>query len=413
MHRSPGISKHRPLGPFLASMLAAMAVLLAPAVSVAAEPIKIGMTVSSQGRFALAAQSGERGLRIWLEDVNGRGGVDVGGEKRMVELTTLDDRSDKAMVPRVYETLAKEEKVDIMFGPFGSTLTGAAANTTEQFGKFLMIWSASSDTIYEQGYKYVVSGSQIAASRLGHPSVKALNAMGVKSIAFAYLDEPFPAGITKGAADLAKELGVEVVMMEKFAKGTKDFSLIIQKALASGADAFYPTSYEGDQMIIARQLREQGANFPATYMVYASQPQFLETGQDAMNLVSQTLLHDKINWDVTAGLSRAEVMASYDKLYPDVAYPADFQTALAYSAGAVLEEIIKKAGSLEPASLKQAAIDLNGDKLVVMTGPYEILDTGKQVSMEFVIMQNMADGPEVIFPPEIATAKAVYPAPAN
>ena len=67
----------------------------------------------------------------------------------------MDDRSDKAMVPRVYETLIKEKGVDILFGPFGSTLTGAAANTTEQFDKFLMIWSASSDAIYEQGYKYV------------------------------------------------------------------------------------------------------------------------------------------------------------------------------------------------------------------------------------------------------------------
>lgn len=391
----------------LAAVTAALA--FAPAVE-AADPIKIGMTVSSQGRFALAAQSGERGLRIWIDDVNSRGGIEVGGEKRPVELVSLDDRSDKAMVPRVYETLIKEENTDILFGPFGSTLTGAAANTTEQFGKFLMIWSASSDAIYEQGYKYVVSGSQIAASRLGHPSVKALNAMGVKSIAFAYLDEPFPAGITKGAIDLAKELGIEVVMEEKFAKGTKDFSLIIQKALASGADAFYPTGYEGDQMIIARQLRELGANFPATYMVYASQPQFLEIGQDALYLTSQTLLHPKINWDVNAGLTRAEVMERYKKLFPDVAYEPDFQTALAYAAGAVLEEIVKKADSLDPAALKQAALDLN-EKLTVMTGPYKILDTGKQVSMEFVIMQNMKDGPEVIFPPEIATAKPAYPAP--
>ncbi len=397
----------------LLGTLAALAVTaLAPAGAAwAADPIKIGMTVSSTGRFALASQSGERGLRIWIDDVNSRGGIPVGGEKRTIDLVTLDDRSDKTMVPRVYETLIKDRGVDIAFGPFGSTLTGAAATTTEQFGKFLTIWSASSDAIYEQGYQYVVSASQIAASRLGHPSVKALNAMGVKRIAFAHLDEPFPAGITKGAEALAKELGMEVVMMEKFAKGTKDFSIIIQKALASGADAFYPTSYEGDQMIIARQLRELDASFPVTYMVYASQPQFLEIGQDADYLVSQTLLHDKINWEVNAGLPRAEVVKRYEKLFPDVSYPPDFQTALAYSAGAVLEEIIKKADSLEPAKLKQAALDLNG-QLTVMTGPYRIEPTGKQVSMEFVIMQNLNGGPEVVYPPEIATAKAVYPVPA-
>jgi len=387
------------------------AVMAAGEIAAAAEPIKIGMTVSSTGRFALASQSGERGLRIWLEDVNERGGIPVGGETRPIELITLDDRSDKTMVPRVYETLIKDHDIDIAFGPFGSTLTGAAANTTEQFDTFLTIWSASSDAIYEQGYENVVSATQIAASRLGHPSVKALHSLGVESIAFANLDEPFPAGITKGAIELAQELGIEVVMEETFAQGTKDFSVIIQKALASGADVFYPTSYEGDQMIIARQLREFDANFPGVFVVYASQPQFLEIGQDAHYLMSQTLLHEKIDWDVTAGLSRAEMTERYDAMFPDVSYPPDFQTALAYAAGAVLEEIILKADSVDPTALKQAAIDLNDEELVVMTGPYEIEDTGKQISMEFVVMQNLPDGPEVIFPEAVATTKAVYPVP--
>ena len=100
----------------------------------------------------------------------------------------------------------------------------------------------------------------------------------------------------------------------------------------------------------------------------------------------------------------------YKKLFPNVAYPADFQTALAYSAGAVLEEIIKKANSVDPAKMKQAALDLNG-KLTVMTGPYNILPTGKQTSMEFVIMQNQKTGTEVVYPSSVATAKAVYPMP--
>ncbi len=391
--------------------LSAAAALAAALPALAAEPIRIGMTVSQTGRFALAAQSGERGLRIWLEDVNSRGGIEVGGETRPVELVTLDDRSDKALVPRVYETLIKEEGADVLFGPFGSTLTGAAANTTEQFDRFLMIWSASADSIYEQGYEHVVSGTQIAASLLGQPTVKAFHAMGATSIAIAYLDEPFPAGIAKGAVALAEELGMEVTMNEPFATGTKDYSLIIQKALASGAQTFYPTSYEGDQMIIARQLRELGANFDGVGIFYGSQPQFLEIGQDANYLFSQTLLNPKVNWEVTHGLSREEMMARYDELFPDAAYEADFQTALAYGAGVVLEEVIRTAGSLEADALKQAALDLSGE-MTVMTGPYEIEETGRQVSMEFVVMQKLPESLEVVYPPAVRTAEPVYPVPA-
>jgi len=391
--------------------ITAMAVAMMAFVDFAeAQTIRVGMTVSSSGRFALAAQAGARGAKIWVDDVNSRGGVMIGGKKHPVELVELDDRSDKQMVARVYENLIKEHNVDVLLGPFGSTLTSAAAHVTEKYGKFLIIWSASSDKIYEQGYKYVVSGSQIAASLLGAPAIKLIHSLGIKKIAFAYLDEPFPAGMTQGAAKLAKDFGMKVTMMEKFAKGTKDFSIMLQKAKASGAEALYPVGYEGDEMAMARQLREMNINFPLVYMVYASQAQFLAIGNDADYIFSQTLMNPKVNWKVTDGLNREQVVARYKALFPDAAYPADFQTALAYSACAVLEKIMTTANSLEPAKLKQAAIDLSG-KITVMTGPYKILDNGKQVQMEFVIMQNQANGPEVVWPKPVRTAEPIFPVP--
>ncbi len=46
-----------------------------------AHKIRVGMTVSSTGRFALAAQSGARGAKIWVDDINSRGGIVIGGKK--------------------------------------------------------------------------------------------------------------------------------------------------------------------------------------------------------------------------------------------------------------------------------------------------------------------------------------------
>ncbi|TWT10885.1 amino acid ABC transporter substrate-binding protein [Reyranella sp. CPCC 100927] len=386
---------------------------LVPAMAQSDAPIRIGMTVSSTGTFALAAQSGLRGVEIWVDDVNTRGGIEIGGKKRKVQLVKLDDRSDKTTVPKVYETLIKDEKVDVLFGPFGSTLTAAAVNASETAGKFMVIWSASADSIYAQGFKYIISATQIAGSLLGQPGVQALHALGAKKVAFAYLDEPFPAALTQGAVDLAKQLGMEVTMNEKFAKGTKDFNILIQKAKASGADAFYPTAYEGDQMTIARQLREANVTFKAVYLVYGSQPQFLQqAGKDADYILSQTLLHDKINWKVTHGLSRAQMMERYAKLFPNAQYTADFQTALAYGAGVVTEEVIRTAQSLDAAKLKEAALKVN-DKIITVTGEYQIDQTGKQFKNAFSIMQNLPGGTlEVVHPPAVATAKAIYPAPA-
>ncbi len=397
----------------LALALAALVTTLGAgeAAAQADKPIRIGMTVSSTGTFALQAQSGQRGAEIWIDDVNQRGGIEVGGTKRKVELVKLDDRSDKQLVPRVYETLIKDEKVDLLFAPFGSTLTAAAANTTETNDKFMVMWSASADSIYKQGYKYVISATQIAGSLLGQPGVRALHAMGVKKIAFAYLDEPFPAALTQGAIDLAKELGMQVTMDEKFAKGTKDFNILIQKAKASGAEAFYPTAYEGDQMTIARQIRETNADFKAVLLFYASQPQFLQqAGKDGHYVFSETLLHEKINWKVSHGLDRAGMLERYKKQFPNAKFDADFQTALAYGAGVITEEIIKTAGSLEAAKLKEAAVKLSG-KIITLTGEYQIDETGKQFKNEFAVVQTLPNGLEVVYPPQIATGKAIYPVP--
>ena len=48
----------------------------------------------------------------------------------------------------------------------------------------VVIWSASADSIYQQGYKNVVSATQVAGTLLGHPSIKAMHEMGVKKIRF-------------------------------------------------------------------------------------------------------------------------------------------------------------------------------------------------------------------------------------
>lgn len=129
--------------PALALALAAMA----PATSQTADKIRVGMTVSSTGSFALASQSGVRGVELWVNDVNSRGGIEIKGKKYPVELVKLDDRSDKQMVTRVYERLIVDEKVDLVFAPFGSTLTAAAATVTERLGKYMMVWSAASDDL--------------------------------------------------------------------------------------------------------------------------------------------------------------------------------------------------------------------------------------------------------------------------
>lgn len=377
----------------------------------AADTIKVGMSVSSTGNYALASQSGERGIGIWADDVNARGGIEVNGEKRKVELVKLDDRSDKQQVARVYETLIQDKGVDVVVAPFGSTLTGVAATVTERLNKFMVIWSAASESVYNQGFSRIVSATQMPVSVMPKASIDLAAKVGSKKIAIAYVDEPFPAGLAKAAKDLAEKEGIEVVLMEKFAKGTKDFSLLIQKAKAMGADAFYPSAYEGDQMTMVRQMKELDIVFPYVFMAYASTPQFQAMGKDMEYVYGHTNFHEAVNWKVTDGLDRAGFLKAYGRLYPKVNYEPDFQTALAYGAGVILEKIITNAGSLDADKLKQSALDLSG-KITVMAGPYKIDEAGRQLGMPFVVTQKQGDELKAVFPDAAANAKYVYPIPA-
>jgi branched-chain amino acid transport system substrate-binding protein len=375
------------------------------------DKIRIGMTVSSTGSFALASQSGVRGVEVWVDEVNRRGGIDIKGKKYPVELVKLDDRSDRQMATRVYETLIVDEKVDLVFAPFGSTLTAAAATVTERFGKFMVIWSAASDALYQQGFKYIVSATQMPVSAMPRQSMELAGKLGLKKAAIVYSDEPFPAGLAEGAKVLAEKNGLQVVMYEKYPKGQKDFSTLLQKAKALGVELFNPTSYEGDLISMVRQMRQLNINFPYTFMVYASTPQFQEIGKDAEYIFSHTNYHPAINWKVDAGLTREQFDEAYKKLFPNVSYAPDFQTALAYGAGVVAEKIIQTAGSTDAAALKKAAMDLSA-KLTVMAGPYEIDETGKQLQMPFPVVQvQPGKGMVAVWPPAVATEKPIYPIP--
>jgi branched-chain amino acid transport system substrate-binding protein len=380
----------------------------------AKDVIKIGLTISTTGNYTFASSQGFKGVKIWADLVNEAGGVNLGGKKVPVKLIYYDDRSDKETVVKLYEKLINEDKVDICFAPFGSTLTGAAAAITEKYGKMLIIWSAASDAIYDQGHKYIVSATETPVSLMPKPEVEHMVSLGVKKMAIVYVDEPFPAGLAKYTKSLAEEKGVEVVLYEKYSKGTKDFTVLLQKVRMSKPDSFYASAYMDDQKIMVRQMKEANLMFPYVYMVYSGMPQWADLGDEGLFIFGHTLYHEALNWKVNAGLSREEFEKVFNEKFPNAENPPDFQTSLAYGAGVLLGKFIETANSLDAAALKKVALDLSG-KVTVMTGPYEIDENGKQLQMPFVVSQvqktNGKQGLVLLYPKDVATGEVVYPIP--
>ena len=102
--------------------IAAATLLLSLATVRAADPTKIGLSLSLTGATAPAGRQVRAGLDIWRENVNAAGGL-LG---RQVELIYYDDRANPANAPGIYAKLMGVDKIGLLIGPYSTNIIAAA-----------------------------------------------------------------------------------------------------------------------------------------------------------------------------------------------------------------------------------------------------------------------------------------------
>ena len=65
------------------------------------KPLRIGFSMARTGMLANATPSQLNTYELWREQVNARGGMDVGGTKRKVEFVIYDDQSKPEQAVRI------------------------------------------------------------------------------------------------------------------------------------------------------------------------------------------------------------------------------------------------------------------------------------------------------------------------
>src|SRR6266700_5800778 len=90
----------------------------------AEDTVKIGVALSQTGNLADSAAPYFKGLDLWRQQANARGGL----AGKPIEFVIYDDRSDPATAARLYEKLITSDKVDFVISSLGSATaaTGAA-----------------------------------------------------------------------------------------------------------------------------------------------------------------------------------------------------------------------------------------------------------------------------------------------
>ncbi|MHA1190252.1 MAG: ABC transporter substrate-binding protein, partial [Alphaproteobacteria bacterium] len=116
----------------------------------AQDVIKIGASAPKTGPLAGgAAVTHWPALRLWVKTVNDAGGIQVGGERRKIELIELDDRTSNEDAVKNIQRLATVDKVDFIIAPYGTGINIATAPLIAKHGYPHIAVTAITDKVDE------------------------------------------------------------------------------------------------------------------------------------------------------------------------------------------------------------------------------------------------------------------------
>jgi branched-chain amino acid transport system substrate-binding protein len=168
-----------------------------------------GKQYSVQGNYC------REGYLLCQKHVNARGGV----AGRPIEFVIYDDASDEKTAAELYEKLITLDldKVDAVLGPYGSAITEAVADVAEKHRKLMIAANAATSSIWEKGRRYLIMVlAPIDSASVGVLDLAARN--GLKRVAIINQDALLPKAVAKGAAGIARQKSLEVVLFETYPK---------------------------------------------------------------------------------------------------------------------------------------------------------------------------------------------------
>ena len=241
--------------------LATGALALATAVSVSAQtPIKIGSIAPKTGALAGGAIVTQwPNVALWAAQVNERGGLNVGGEMRPVEVIEYDDKTNPGEHIKLAQRLATQDKVDFVVAPYGTGFNIAAAPVYGKFGYPMIAVSAITDKVEELTGRYdnlffTLGTTTAFVTGVRDILVEQREAGNINNrVAMVNVADAFGIELADVARTLFTDAGFELVYDKSYPLGTPDLSPVMKGAKASNPTSFIAWSYPPDSFGLAQQ----------------------------------------------------------------------------------------------------------------------------------------------------------------
>ena len=216
------------------------------------DPIKIGVIQPLSGPVAASGNYVRMGAEIARDWINQRGGV-LG---KQVQLLIEDNKSDPKEAATAAEKLIVKDKVPVIVGAWGSSMTLAAMPKLEEYGVPMVVETSSAATITKRGNPWIF--------RISPPSEmealgleKYLKDLGVKKADFLAVNTDWGRGAVGAFGDILKKSGANVGLAEFMEQSATDMNAQLTKVKAGDADTLFVTTAVEQITLVLRQAQEQ------------------------------------------------------------------------------------------------------------------------------------------------------------
>jgi branched-chain amino acid transport system substrate-binding protein len=200
--------------------------------------------------------------KMWVDDVNAAGGINVAGKKLPLELKVYDDTSDLGTSARLIEKLILEDKVDFLFPNCSTAFLYASAPLANKYGYVYMGAEGGCTTLTDMlpDLPYVFGVLNYSDYYQIPVLTDILVGKGVKTAAIIYVNDLHGVEYYHTALSEFTLKGIEIVMGEAVPPNTEDVELVLKQARDSEADILCAFVYPATNMAIVGQAAALGYN---------------------------------------------------------------------------------------------------------------------------------------------------------
>lgn len=375
----------------------------------ASEKIVFGAPISLTGSTAKEGAQTKNGYEMWVEAVNKGGGIPVGGKRYLVDLKVLDDQSSGETSAQLAEKLIKQEKVNFLLGPYGTTPTFNDARVAEQNGIPMVEGNGAAERIFNQGFKYTFGVLSPAPNYLrGVLEFAVAQNPKPSTAAILYADDAFSVEVAEAAKKKAEELGLKVNYFEKYKD--KETNLTAQLTAVKNAtpDIVINAGHLQEAIAIMKQAKDLGVNPKLfAFSVGPALPDFLDSlGADANFVATGSQWSNAVKYEGDDYWKTAQAYSdAYKAKYGEE--PA-YQAAESTACGLAFEKALRAANSLDPDKVRDALAKLD---VKTFYGPIKFDARGANVTKPMVVEQIQAGKRVTVWPTDVANAKGLWPSP--